>query len=397
LKQWIHSFPRGVPLLFFNSILMALGFFALIPYLSYHLIHNLMWTPFEAGLLLMIRQISQQGLTFFTGMLADRIGYRPILTLGLSIRGIGFSLFAFTQHPVGLFTTAIITGVGGALFEPTSNAALTALTPPSERSRIYAIKKVMSNIGVALAALLGALLIHYDFMLLSLVCGGFFMFIGIFTFFRLPNLSVQIKAIPFIQMWKTIVSDHIFLTYTIISIGFWFMYLQMFLTIPLQIVEVTKHPQSVSLVYLLLSIIIIFTQFPITKIMSRYPLTFSLTMGLALMGTGLVLLGTTQYFTIFLFGFIIFTLGIMIVEPSNYELTSRLAKPEMTATYFGFSSLAMAFGGGMSQGLGGLLLQTGKGIGFPSLLWWISGVVALLSIFGIYQLKKRTSFGTSHI
>jgi DHA1 family multidrug resistance protein-like MFS transporter len=396
MKKWLRSFPKGVPLLFFNAILMSLGFFALIPYLSYHLTHHLMWTPFLAGLLLMIRQMSQQGPTFFTGMIADRLGYRVMLSLGLIIRGIGFSLFAFTQHPIGFFTAAIITGIGGALFEPTNNAALTALTPPSERGRIYAIKKVMSNIGIALAALLGALLIRYDFQLLSFVCGGLFIFIGIFTFYKLPVLHVQIKPIPFKQMWKTVIGDRIFLLFTMISIGFWFMYLQMFLTIPLQVVELTQHPQSVSLVYLLLSVMIIFAQYPVNRIMSKYPLTFSINMGLALMGIGLVLLGTAYHMTIFLLGFMIFTLGIMIVEPSNYELTSRLAKPEMTATYFGFSSLAMAFGGGMSQGLGGLLLQTGKKIGFPSMLWWIAGITAVFCIFGIHQLKKHTEFDVFH-
>jgi DHA1 family multidrug resistance protein-like MFS transporter len=388
MQHWLKSFPRGIPLLFMNSLLMSLGFYALIPYLSYYVTNHLLWTPFLAGMLLMIRQMSQQGPTFITGMVADRLGYRLMLSSGLFIRGIGFSMFAFSTHPVGLFAAAIVTGIGGALFEPTFSAALTALTSEKDRGRIYSMKKIFGNVGIVLAALVGALIIQYDFKWLSLVSGGIFIFIGILTYWRLPNVHVQVTPVPFVQMWQTVIHDRYFLMFTAISIGFWFMYLQMFLTIPMHVVSLTQNPQSVSLVYLIFALLIIVGQYPVNRWMSRYELTSAIKLGLLLMGSGLIILGTAHYLLMFLLGFILFALGAMIVEPSNYELTSRLAKREMTATYFGFASLALAVGGGISQGLGGLLLQTGQQIGFPTMIWWISGGVSLMSIAGIYYLEK---------
>lgn len=65
----------------------------------------------------------------------------------------------------------------------------------------------------------------------------------------------------------------------------------------------------------------------------------------------------------------------------------------MTATYFGFYYLAMAIGGGISQGTGGLLMQVGSSAGLPGLIWWIGALVALLAIAGAEPLRKTLPSG----
>ena len=53
------------------------------------------------GMALALRQISQQGLTFIGGMLADRYGLKPVLCSGLIIRATGFFMLGFaTTLPV---------------------------------------------------------------------------------------------------------------------------------------------------------------------------------------------------------------------------------------------------------------------------------------------------------
>lgn len=391
MYNFLSSLPNGVRLLFINSFLMSLGFYALIPYLSYHLTANLMWTPLLIGVLLMVRQFSQQGLTFFSGMFADRLGYKMMLTMGLLIRGFGFSLFAFVDAPPYLFLAALITGLGGAVFEPTSNAALSTLTPVTERSRIYSIKKVIGNIGIGCAALLGAFLINFDFMFISLVCGGIFMFAALITYLFLPNIHVQVETVPLKLIVKTVLHDTYFVFFTLITVGFYFLYMQLFLTIPLKVVELTNQAESVSFVYLLLSILIIVGQYPINRFSSRFDLFVSMRWGVGLMGIGIFILGTSEQMVYFLLGFLIFVIGIMVTEPSVFDFISRYAPANLMATYFGFASLAMALGGGLSQGAGGFLLQTGRTLGLPNLLWWIALIVSLVSIIGLGMIESRQS------
>lgn len=389
MNKLLYSFPKGVGLLLINSFLMSLGFYSLIPYLSYHLTANLMWTPLLIGVLLMVRQFSQQGLTFFSGMFADQLGYKMMLTMGLLIRGVGFSLFAFVDSPLYLFLAAIITGIGGAIFEPTSNAALSTLTAVTERSRIYSIKKIMGNIGIGCAALLGAFLINFDFMYISLVCGGVFMFAALITYLFLPNVRVQVDSIPLKNIVKTVLQDTYFVYFTLITVGFYFLYMQLFLAIPLKVVGLTNQAESVSFVYLLLSILIIVGQYPINRFSSRFALFVSMRWGLGLMGIGVFILGTSEQMVFFLLGFLLFVIGIMVTEPSLFDFISRYAPTHLIASYFGFASLSMALGGGLSQGAGGFLLQTGEMIGLPNLLWWIALIVSLVSILGLIMIESR--------
>jgi len=74
---------------------MNMGFYALIPYLSLYLTDSFAWTMALAGFLLGVRQLSQQGLTFLGGLIADRIGLKRTLVSGVLIRGIGFFSFGF--------------------------------------------------------------------------------------------------------------------------------------------------------------------------------------------------------------------------------------------------------------------------------------------------------------
>ncbi|MGZ4108045.1 MAG: hypothetical protein ACXVDE_08200, partial [Tumebacillaceae bacterium] len=84
---------------------------------------------------------------------------------------------------------------------------------------------------------------------------------------------------------------------------------------------------------------------------------------------------------------------MMIVEPTSMEMTAKLAKPEVTASYFGFALLALALGGGIGQGVGGYLLDTGTKVGFPSLVWWVASFVGVLAMLGMAALEKTKNRG----
>ncbi|GAA0353049.1 MFS family permease [Bacillus horti] len=253
---------------------------------------------------------------------------------------------------------------------------------------MFAIRKILANVGIALASILGAILIHFDFIYISLASAAIFIFISILSYIRLPEIYVQTQHIPFESMWRTVIKDRHFVTFTLITIGYYFMYMQLFLTIPIHAVQITNHPQAVSLVLLLFSFTIILCQYFISKWMTRFELIFTLKLGFGLMGIGLVLLGSTNFLSLFICGMLLFSFGVMISEPTTFDLISRFAKPALMASYYGFASLGMALGGGLSQGLGGGILQIGVQNNFPSLLWWCTGFVALLSIVGLHFLGK---------
>ena len=84
---------RGLWVLLVSTFFAWGGFFMVIPMLSVYYVDGLGWTAGAIGLVLAARQFFQQGLTPFSGLLADRSDKRRLL--------IGAQLNIRSQHGAG--------------------------------------------------------------------------------------------------------------------------------------------------------------------------------------------------------------------------------------------------------------------------------------------------------
>ena len=87
---------RGIITITTLWFLMNAGFFMLIPLLSIHFVDGLGWAAAFIGLVLAIRQFTQQSLTVFGGALADRFSAKKLIMLGVFIRTISFIIIGYT-------------------------------------------------------------------------------------------------------------------------------------------------------------------------------------------------------------------------------------------------------------------------------------------------------------
>ena len=78
-----RSFDRPVQLLLVNQFTINLGFYMLMPYLAGHLSGTLALPAALVGLVLGVRNLSQQGMFLVGGTLADRLGYKPMIIAGM--------------------------------------------------------------------------------------------------------------------------------------------------------------------------------------------------------------------------------------------------------------------------------------------------------------------------
>ncbi|MBS4193113.1 MFS transporter [Bacillus sp. FJAT-49705] len=381
---------KAIRLLLVNSFLMNVSFFAFIPFLSAYITGSLALSAGIAGLVLMIRQLTQQGTSFLSGILGDRFDYRLMISTGMVLRGAGFLLFAICTTPLELIAAAIITGLGGSLFEPTSKAALSIFTPPAKRGDVFALDKIVRHSGIICAGILGGVLLQLDFFYSSLVCGGIFIFSGVITFMNLPNEKVAVPKQSLADSWEKVKSDRLFIFFTISMIGFWFMFMQLYLTIPLHAAKVFNSPTFVSSLFIVYGVIVVFLQYPLQKWTRRFQRLSAIKMGMSIMGAGMLLIGISTSILLFWAGFCIYALGIMLVEPTSYEYTAEIAPPQFSASYFGFALLAMAVGGGISQGAGGWMYEH-----MPQVNWLIGALAGISSALCIHVLQgwnKRAGY-----
>jgi len=111
--------PFSVKLLLSTSFMMNLGFYALIPYLTLYLTGSIGWTLAMAGLVLSVRQFSQQGFAFLGGVMADAFGYKGAMVLG------GFDVGRETTQ--GMPSTSSLVKPLETLQTPTTSVSLSPL------------------------------------------------------------------------------------------------------------------------------------------------------------------------------------------------------------------------------------------------------------------------------
>ena len=88
-----------------------------VPLIAVHYVERLGWTAASIGLVLGIRQFSQQGMTTLGGVLADRLGAKGPICVGMLMRALGFLAMAAADTYALLLLSALLAAVGGALFE----------------------------------------------------------------------------------------------------------------------------------------------------------------------------------------------------------------------------------------------------------------------------------------
>ncbi|MFF5533002.1 MFS transporter [Streptomyces cinerochromogenes] len=163
----VGSFDRPARLLMVNQFAINLGFYMLMPYLADHLAHGLGLAAWAVGLVLGVRNFSQQGMFLVGGTLADRYGCKPMILTGCALRAVAFGLLAVAGSLPALVAASALTGLAGALFNPAVRAYLAADAGQERRVAAFAAFNVFYQAGILVGPLAGLALLAWDF---SAVC-----------------------------------------------------------------------------------------------------------------------------------------------------------------------------------------------------------------------------------
>lgn len=390
LTVWRLS-PREIKILYIAILSVNMGFFALIPYLALYLSEGLMWSMALTGILLGVRQFSQQGFAFLGGILADRWGCKQTLILGLVVRSAGFAYFAFCQEIWHFFIAAVLSGFGGALFEPSLQGAFAKLAPKAQRKQLFSYKNMVSNVGIICATFLGSLLISIDFFYLSICAGLVYVLLALYIHLNLTVPDIEIEKHSIIQDVGEILKDLPFIFYTIILMGYFYLFMQLYLSVPRLAVNITGDSTSVAYIYATVSISVICFQLYVSKLIERLSNRFILIgLGTLGMGIGLFLMGNSHGIFMLCFTAVIFAFGTMIAAPVIMDVIPLLAPPRLLASYYGFNGYSMAVGGALSTSLGGWFYDKGEQLDMPMLPWSVCLIVSIIVMGCLYILSVRS-------
>ncbi len=371
-----------------SNFLMWGGFFAVIPLVTVHFSGSvagggLGWSAASVGAVLGLRQLTQQGLTVFGGAWADRWGPKPLILLGCALRTLGFAWMGFSDSWAELLAAAVLAGVGGGLFDAPKSAAITQVTPPEHRTRMFSLTSMSGNAGMVMGPLIGAALLGLGFRTAALSAAAVYLLAGAVMAVTLPHLRPQRLAASSLDGLRAAAADTRFRRFTLVLIGYFILSTQINVAVTLKAIALAGNGATGPL-YGLSAGLAVLLQYPLLRLVERFvPVRSALVAAVLLVGAALGLMSVAATFPQLLVCVALYSLGTMIVYPTQQTLTARFAPPERVGSYFGFSAISLGVGGAVGSVLGGALVDGGAGLGFPALPWLTLAVIGVVTALGL--------------
>ncbi|MHA6484945.1 MFS transporter [Paenibacillus sp. strain BS8-2] len=389
-----HRF--GLIAMYLDTLFMAIGFYMLIPLLSIYTISHLGWSPAVVGVMLAISSLSQQGLRLLSGIIAERIGYKEAILWGVGIRIAGYLLFGLTQSPAGFMLAAFVAGVGGSMFHPASYAVYAVLTEKEGRSKIYAMREMLSNLGFILGPVMGMFLLSIDFRMVCFSSAAMFLLAWVLTYFYVPSPGKSDrdsgKASSVRTMLVSILRDKPFIRFNLVAMILWSLSVQLYFIVPIRAEQIMIDVSKLAYLYTGAAVFMVLLQLPVnvgcSKVLSGWRM---LSIGGALLGLGYLVIGFASGLWMLMAGILIFTLGQIFFVPKMNEMTSAYADKHSFALYFGFSGFFLAAGGFAGNTLTGLLQEASTQLDADVKLPWIISAFVGFSVAAFIWLKTLHS------
>jgi hypothetical protein len=358
LWRQTRSFPGPVRLLMVNQFAINLAFYMLMPYLAAHLSGSLGLAAWAVGLVLGVRNFSQQGMFLIGGTLADRFGYKGPIMAGCLLRTAGFGLLGWVDNLPTLIVASAATGFAGALFNPAVRAYLAA-EAGERRVDAFATFNVFYQAGMLLGPLVGLALLAADFRLVCTTAAAVFAGLTLLQARALParrgdgRADADTRGGGVLAQWRSVVANRPFLLFALAMIGSYVLTFQVYLALPLaaQSTLGERGTWATSGLFVISAAVAVAGQLRLTGwAKARWTPPEALVRGLTAMGLAFLPLAVTPagrtWAVLGALGLAVtlLALGSAIVYPFEMDTVVTLSGNRLVATHYGFYNTVSGLG-----------------------------------------------------
>ncbi|GAA3049675.1 MFS transporter [Actinokineospora globicatena] len=391
----MRTFPLPVRVLLVNQFGVNTGFYLLIPYLATHMTEDLGLSAALVGVVLGVRNLSQQGLFLLGGTAADRLGVRGVIITGCAVRAFGFGLFAVGDSPAVLLAAAVLSGVAGALFNPAVRAYIAVETPAPRRAEAFALFTVYAQTGALVGPVLGSALLLVDFRLSATVAAGIFVLLTVIQALVLPARAVPAAPTSVLADIKACLANRPFMAFTVAAAGLFTLQNQLYLVLPFEANRATGWAGSVAGVFVLSTVVTLVGQVRITRALGDVSRKRAIAVGLLVMGLGFLAPAASYLWPALSVPAVVvavlgLAVGTMIAQPFVYELVPAFGAERVTGTYFGVFYLVSGAAAAVTTVVVGWVSDAGG--------WWaclVCAAVGLVCAAGMRIPERTATWATS--
>jgi proton-dependent oligopeptide transporter, POT family len=345
-------------------------------------------------------------LAAFGGTLADRLGFRRSLSLAYLILSCSYFLLGSigspwlapvrNAMPLGVLVTVVLMlpALGVALVKPCVVGTTARASKENVRSIGYSIYYTLVNIGGAAGPYVASwvhqhMRVENVFRVAAL--SVFAMFFAVLLFFKEPRRSGETQTVSLGQAAKnfaTVIGNPRFMLFLLIFSGYWVVYWQEFIILPLYIHDYINPKTDTELLLITGPLTVIALQMVVSFLTQRLPAFRAITLGTLISGLAWIILIAHPTVPMAVLTLFAVSLGEITQSPRYYEYISRLAPPGQQGTYMGFAFLPIGIGSLIGGWFGGILIHHfGEVLHQPGRIWWcVTAVgVATAALLWVYD------------
>jgi MFS family permease len=266
------------------------------------------------------------------------------------------------------------------------------LLPEHQRAEGYGILRVVGNLAWIVGPTIGGLLASRSFLLLFILDAACSLVTAGIVFRLLPETRPEARqtaqresmASTFGGYFK-VVSDGVFLSFILMAALMNLVYLQMYSTLSVYLRDVHAVPaQGYGFLMSANAILVVLTQFWLTRRIRRYPPMLMMAAGTALYMVGFGAYGFVAVYPAFLAAMLVITVGEMIVMPVSNALVARFAPADMRGRYMAIAGLSWGIPSAVGPLAAGVILDNYN----PNLVWYAAGALAAVAALGFLVLNS---------
>jgi len=395
LKKVYREFPRLFWIVVGTRFVDAFGSTLLFPFFALYITQRFGVGMTQAGVLLGMSSLFGLIGSMAGGALADKFGRRKLILFGLIFSAISSLSLGLANELRMLYPLIIIVGLLSHIAGPAYEAMLVDILPEEKRQEGYGILRIVFNFAWIFGTALGGLIASRSFFALFVIDSIMSCIVAALIFRLLPETMPIVKGEKRKEeesLWQTILGyrvvlkDLAFVAFTLAGMLALIVYQQQYSTLAVYMRDVHGiDSQGYGAILSITGLEVVFFQFWISRTINRRPAFLMMALSTLIFAIGFFMYGVVSSFIFFATAAVIVCLGEMLFFPTSSALAASFAPEDMRGRYLAVSGLVWSIPATVGPAAAGIIMDNYN----PNLVWYIGGVICIISGIGYYALHLR--------
>lgn len=393
LRKLYNEFPRRFWIVVGVSFIDRVGGTMLFPFFSLYITQKFNVGMTQAGVVLGLFSISGLFGQMIGGAVTDKIGRRKLIIFGLVFSALSTLALGFVNQYAALIPLAIGIGLLSDIAGPAHSAMIADILPERQRQEGFGILRVVGNLAWIFGPTIGGFVAGKSFLALFIIDAVISCIVALLFYLLVPETMPQKqegqKTESLLATFKgyfQVLRNKAFMAFMAAGMLMGVVYQQMYNSLSVYLRD--NHgidPKGYGFLLTSSAIVVILFQFSMTRWIKKKPAFKMMALGTLFYMLGFSMFGFVGQYWLFVLAVMIITVGEMIVVPTSQTLAVNFAPEDMRGRYMGVFGFTWMIPATIGPGAAGVILDHYN----PNLLWYIGGVLCLVSALAYYGLHKK--------